>query len=100
MSDKNTPRPFRPRLMRRVVTLPSSTKRLVMWLADGLVLPISTVAAVWLVTPELLLSLPGWVWLIPPLVGVSSLGLAGFYRSVVRFMGFELVGAAFKTLTL
>ncbi|HEY9183156.1 MAG TPA: nucleoside-diphosphate sugar epimerase/dehydratase, partial [Gammaproteobacteria bacterium] len=44
--------------------------------------------------------LPGWVWLIPPLVGVSSLGLAGFYRSVVRFMGFELVAAAFKTLTL
>jgi FlaA1/EpsC-like NDP-sugar epimerase len=71
-----------------------------MLLADGTALPVSAAVAVWLVRPELMTSLPRWVWLVPPLVGVLSLGLAGFYRAVVRFMGFELVGATFRTLTL
>jgi FlaA1/EpsC-like NDP-sugar epimerase len=99
MSDTQTSQPFLP-LVRRVVTLPRSTKRLVMLLADGVALPVSAVIAVWLVRPDILMNLPIWVWLIPPAVGVTGLGLAGFYRSVVRFMGFELVAAAFKTLTL
>ena len=34
------------------------------------------------------------------MAGLSGLGLSGFYRSVVRFMGFELVAAAFKTVTV
>jgi FlaA1/EpsC-like NDP-sugar epimerase len=87
-------------LVRRIVTLPRSSKRLVMLLADALALPGSVVIAVWLVHPEMMGGLPKWVWLIAPVMGVSTLGLAGFYRSVVRFMGFELVAAAFKTLTL
>jgi FlaA1/EpsC-like NDP-sugar epimerase len=92
--------PSSQRFFHRVVTLPRSVKRLVMLLADGLALPLSAVTAVWLVRPDILAALPSWVWLIPPVLGVTGLGLAGFYRSVVRFMGFELVGAAFKTLTL
>jgi FlaA1/EpsC-like NDP-sugar epimerase len=99
MSEKQAPQPFLPVLMRRVVTLPRSTKRSVMLLADGLALPASAMIAVWLVRPEILVTLPRWIWLIPPVLGVFGLGLGGFYRSVVRFMGFELVGAAFKTLT-
>jgi FlaA1/EpsC-like NDP-sugar epimerase len=71
-----------------------------MLLADGVALPASAAIAVWLVRPEALELLPRWIWLIPPIIGVSGLGLGGFYRSVVRFMGFELVAAAFKTLTL
>ncbi len=43
-----------PMLIRRVVTLPRATKRLVMLLADGLALPLSAVIAVWLVRPEIL----------------------------------------------
>jgi FlaA1/EpsC-like NDP-sugar epimerase len=99
IGDRRAPQTL-PSLTRRVVTLPRSTKRHVMLLADGVALPISAVVAIWLVHPELLPTLPGWVWVIPPVLGVSGLGLTGFYRSVVRFMGFELVAAAFKTLTL
>jgi FlaA1/EpsC-like NDP-sugar epimerase len=100
MGEKNSKQPALPLLIRRVVTLPRSTKRLVMLLADGVALPASAGIAVWLVRPEILLSLPRWIWFIPLVIGVTGLGLAGFYRSVVRFMGFELVAAAFKTMTL
>ena len=57
MTDKKTSQPLSLRLMRRVVTLPRSTKRLVMLLADGLALPISAAIAVWLVTPQILAAL-------------------------------------------
>jgi FlaA1/EpsC-like NDP-sugar epimerase len=82
-----------------IVTLPRSHKRLVMLLADALALPASLLVSVWLVQPEILAVLPRWVWVVPPVVGVSGLGFVGFYRSVIRFMGFELVAAAFRTLT-
>jgi FlaA1/EpsC-like NDP-sugar epimerase len=71
-----------------------------MFLADALVLPASLVAAAWLVSPRVIELLPAWVWAIPLVVGLSGLGLSGAYRSVVRFMGFELVVAAFRALTL
>jgi len=71
-----------------------------MLLADAVALPVSALIAVWLVRPEILATLPLWVWLIPLVIGVSGSGLGGFYRSVVRFLGFELVVAAFKTMTL
>ena len=87
-------------LARTIVTLPRSTKRLVMMLADGLALPACLGSAVWLVTPRIFAALPLWVWTIPLVLGVSVLGGCGFYRSVVRFMGFDLVAAALKTLTL
>jgi FlaA1/EpsC-like NDP-sugar epimerase len=100
MGEKKNNQPALSLLIRRVVTLPRSTKRLVMLLADGLSLPASAAIAVWLVRPEILMELPRWIWFIPLLIGITGLGLAGFYRSVVRFMGFELVAAAFKTMTL
>ena len=73
---------------------------MIMLLADALVLPASLLVAVWLIGSPLIDVLPGWVWGIPLVVGLSALGLSGAYRSVVRFMGFELVVAAFKALTL
>jgi FlaA1/EpsC-like NDP-sugar epimerase len=86
--------------VRIIVTLPRSTKRLVMLLADAVALPTCLASAVWLVTPGVFATLPLWVWMIPLVLGVSLLGVGGFYRSVVRFMGLELVEAALKTLTL
>ncbi len=80
--------------------MPRAQKRLVMLLADALVLPASLLAAVWLVSPGVLNLLPAWVWAIPLVVGLTGLGLGGAYRSVVRFMGFELVVGAFRAVTL
>jgi FlaA1/EpsC-like NDP-sugar epimerase len=100
MGDKNSNQPALLLLVRRVVMLPRSTKRTVMLLADCLTLPASAAAAVWLVRPEILATLPRWIWLVPLVIGVTGLGIAGFYRSVVRFMGFELLVAAFKSMTV
>ncbi len=88
-----------PRLVQRIVTLPRTTKRFVMIAADAIMLPGSVAVALWLTKPEALLIFAPWAWLVPLGLGVVGLGLAGFYRSVVRFMGFELVAAAFKTVT-
>jgi FlaA1/EpsC-like NDP-sugar epimerase len=100
MVEKKSPQPGPSPLIRRVLALPRGTKRLVMLLADGFALPVSAAIAVWLVRPEIIATLPRSIWFIPLLIGITGLGLAGFYRSVVRFMGFELVAAAFKTMTV
>ena len=100
LKKKTIPEPAFHHLAGLVVTLPRSTKRLVMLLADALAMPVGLVVAVWLVTPQLLSTLPLWIWAIPSLIGLSGLRVWGFYRSVVRFMGLELVEAAFKTVTL
>ena len=80
--------------------MPRSQKRLVMLMADALVLPVSLLAAAWLVTPQVVDLLPAWVWVIPVVVGLVGLRFGGAYRSVVRFMGFELVVTAFQALTV
>jgi FlaA1/EpsC-like NDP-sugar epimerase len=74
-------------------------KRLVMLTADALILPISLFGATWLVSPRIVELLPAWVWTIPLVTGLLGLRFGGAYRSVVRFMGFELVIAAFRALT-
>ena len=71
-----------------------------MLMADALVLPVSLLAAAWLVTPQVVDLLPAWVWVIPVVVGLVGLRFGGAYRSVVRFMGFELVVTAFQALTV
>jgi FlaA1/EpsC-like NDP-sugar epimerase len=80
--------------------MPRSHKRLTMLLADAVALPGSLLAAVWLVAPHIIDSLAGWIWAIPLVLGLAGLMHGGFYRSVVRFMGLELLVAAFQTVTL
>ncbi len=71
-----------------------------MLLADTAAIPLCFIAAVWLVTPEIQSRLPGWLWLVPLVIGLPILSFHGFYRSVVRFMGLELTAAAVKSVTL
>jgi FlaA1/EpsC-like NDP-sugar epimerase len=80
--------------------MPRSQKRLVMLLADVLALSASALAAAWLVSPGVIDFLPVWSWAVPVAVSLVGLGATGAYRSVVRFLGFELVVAAFRVLTL
>ena len=88
------------RLARAAVTLPRSSKRLVMLIADAFALPICFAGAIWLVTPEIQGELPFGFWLISLVIGIPAMRFWGFYRSVVRFMGLELLEAAVKSVTL
>ena len=88
------------RLARAAVTLPRSSKRLVMLIADAFALPLCFAGAIWLVTPEIQGELPFGFWLISLLIGIPAMRFWGFYRSVVRFMGLELLEAAVKSVTL
>lgn len=86
-------------LARRVTTLPRSAKRMVMLLADVVALPCCAVIATWLITP-IGEAWSWWMLLAPLLVGIPVLKMFGFYRSVVRFMGLELIVEAFKSVTM
>src|SRR5690606_41440519 len=93
------PEPPLQRLMRGIVTLPRSTKRLIMMLADAVAMPLCLAVALWVVAPRELSSIPAWIWAVPPLCGALGHGLWGLYQSVGRRKGFELVAAASKTAT-
>jgi len=87
-------------LARLVVVLPRSTKRLVMVAADLVAMPVCLAVAVWLVTPEIQARLPAWLWAVPVFAGLPTLRWCGFYKSVIRFMGLDLVEAALKSATV
>jgi FlaA1/EpsC-like NDP-sugar epimerase len=70
-----------------------------MVVADFVAMPLSLLVAVWLVTPEIQGRVPLWLWAVPLVVGLPALSVCGFYRSVIRFMGLDLVEAALKSVT-
>lgn len=87
------------RIIRSIVALPRTTKRLIMVLADAVALPVCVGIAAWIVTARVPVW-PGWPSLVTLVSGLVVLSLFGFYRSIVRFMGPELVVAAFKSVSL
>ena len=86
-------------LARSAVILPRATKRTIMVIADGIALPACAAAAAWIAVPETGFN-PLSMAILALVVGVASLRTAGFYRSVIRFMGLELIVEAFKCVTL
>ena len=71
-----------------------------MLLADAVALPLCFLLSIWLVTPEVQGQLPLAVWFAPLAIGLPTLRFWGFYRSVVRFMGLELLQGAVKSVTV
>lgn len=100
MTRVRTAEPSFAHLTRSLVTLPRSTKRLVMLAADIVAMPVALIVSIWLVTPEIQARLPWWLWALPLLVGLPALMLCGFYRSVIRFMGLDLGAAALKSVSV
>ena len=99
MADELSDRMFG--LRQRLISLPRRTKRWVMVLADVVAIPVCFIGAVWLtnaplpLTPKTLATALG--------IGVLTLPLfrsLGLYRSVVRFMGLDLVVATAKGIAL
>jgi FlaA1/EpsC-like NDP-sugar epimerase len=84
----------------RIVTLPRRTKRLIMLASDGLAMPACVAASLWLAAPGPAVAASPWPWLVSIVVALFSLTQCGLYRSIVRFMGLELVVAAFKSVTV
>jgi len=84
--------------IRRVAALPRSTKKVVMTLSDVSALPACLALAAWLVGQT------AGIWSLPAtaivvVAGVTCLHVSGFYRSLIRFMGLELLMAALKCMT-
>lgn len=80
----------------RLVVLSRRTKRTVMVISDAGVIPGCLAFSLWLVAPASAVWWSLWPWLTSVGVALFCLVHYGLYRSVVRFMGLELVIAAFK----
>jgi len=86
------------RAIRRAIALPRSTKRSITTASDVVALPLCVALASWLIANQVALSAPAVGVVL--VIGLACLRLNGFYRSVVRFMGLELLVAAFKCVTV
>ena len=87
-------------IARRIVALPRRTKRTIMVISDSIATPACLALSIWLVAPESVLWQSFWLWIVTTVIAVSSFRIFGLYRSIVRFMGMELVLAAVKSVTL
>src|SRR5690554_5581918 len=87
------------RLIKRLAATPRSTKRAVMITADAVALPLLAVVSAWLISPPAGIEWPHWAWPVVAVAGVLALHWTGFYRSIVRFMGVELIFAASRAVT-
>lgn len=68
--------------------------------ADAVILPLLAVVSVWLISPPGRVDWPEWALPAIAVAGVLALHLAGFYRSIVRFMGVELIFAASRAVAV
>jgi FlaA1/EpsC-like NDP-sugar epimerase len=86
-------------LVRSVVTMPRSTKRLIMGAADAIGFVGSAVLATWLIGPVDKLSL-STLAILALAAGIPAMQMVGFYRTIVRFMGSELLLAACRAVLI
>ena len=87
-------------IAQRVVTLPRRIKRAIMLIADGIATPTCLALSLWLVAPAAPLWASSWPWFVSTAIAVYSFRSFGLYRSIVRFMGLELIVAVFKSVTI
>ncbi len=91
------------RIYLRLSRLPRHVKRLIMLIADAIILPIALYSAYVLRTGEWLpseLVASWWLLLLAPGIGIPIFARFGLYRAVVRFMGAQAVFVVFKGVTL
>ena len=87
-------------LAHRLVVLPRRAKRAIMVAADSVAMPACLALSAWLAAPFSPLWQAPWLWLTVTLVGVYFFRHFGLYRSIVRFMGLDLIVAVFKGVTI
>lgn len=81
--------------------LPRRVKRSIMIFADATALPVSMIAALWITNSSVLPVFENlWLTILMPMIAIPLFVYFGLYRSIVRFMGLDLVVAAFWSVTL
>ena len=85
---------------RRIVTLPRGIKRAIMVTADSIAMPGCLALSLWLVAPESTLWASPWPWLACTAIAIYFFRSFGLYRSIVRFMGVELIVVVSKSVTI
>jgi len=85
-----------------LVSLPRPTKQLIMVAADSIMLPCSLYAAMVLQQNRLQVDLAAWglTAAVALAAAIVTFSLLGLYRSVVRFMGLQAMGAVVAGVTL
>ncbi|MFL2545876.1 MAG: polysaccharide biosynthesis protein, partial [Candidatus Rariloculaceae bacterium] len=71
-----------------------------MLLADSVAMPACLGLSLWLAASDPAIWTSVWLWPTCTAIGVYSFRFFGLYRSIVRFMGLELVVAGFKSVTI
>jgi FlaA1/EpsC-like NDP-sugar epimerase len=86
----------------RIVALPRRSKRAVMLAADLVAMPacLGLSLALSLVSFDSVLWVTPWPWAASTAVAVYSFRSFGLYRSIVRFMGLDLIVGVFKSVTI
>ena len=86
----------------RILHLPRKYKRIIMMLADGLMIPFALWSAFALYLSSVTYDSSQYLWLFiaAPLISVPILGRLGLYRAVVRYMGPQAAFAVLKGVTL
>jgi len=85
---------------RRIVTLPRRIKRAIMVTADSIAMPGCLALSLWLVAPDSALWASPWPWLACTAIAIYLFRSFGLYRSIVRFMGVELIVVVSKSVTI
>lgn len=83
-----------------VTALPRRIKCVIMVGADAAAMPMSAALALWLVAPGSDLRSQPLIWFAAAAVSLPVFHLRGLYRSVVRFMGLELILHVFESVTI
>lgn len=98
--DKVTSEPLSA-LRQLLAQLPRRSKRAIMIIADGVAIPICVAGMFWMVGNEASIEPPMiWLGVLLMFSAVPLFTYMGLYRSVVRFMGLDLVVAAFKGVSV
>lgn len=69
-------------------------------MADAVLIPLSAAAGFWLVAPEARIWAVPWFWILAAAVSILVLHIRGLYRSIVHFMGIELLGHASESVAV
>jgi FlaA1/EpsC-like NDP-sugar epimerase len=83
-----------------MAAVPRRAKRLIMLMADAVAMPVAAGVSLWLVDQESELWNEPLFWFATLAICLLTFQLRGLYRSIVHFMGLELIQNAYESVTI